>query len=95
MNVLDLAIVLLVTLSAVNGYRRGAALQLTAYAGLLLGLVAGALLAPVFAGLVKSRLAPLFSELSAPFPVTPAHAVDINPTRAAVPTTDRKIIRAP
>ncbi len=57
MNVLDLAIVLLVTLSAVNGYRRGAALQLTAYAGLLLGLVAGALLAPVFAGLVKSRLA--------------------------------------
>src|SRR5205809_1251808 len=56
-NVLDLVIVLLVALSAVNGYRRGAALQLTAYAGLLLGLVAGALLAPVFAGLVQSRLA--------------------------------------
>src|SRR6266480_1011263 len=56
-NVLDLAIVLLLVLSAVNGYRRGAALQLTAYAGLLLGLVAGAMLAPIAAGFVESPLA--------------------------------------
>jgi S1-C subfamily serine protease len=56
-NVLDLGIVLLLILSALNGYRRGAALQLTAYAGLLLGLVAGALLAPIAAGFVESSLA--------------------------------------
>src|SRR4029453_9344188 len=56
-NVLDLVIVLLLVLSALNGYRRGAALQLTAYAGLLLGLIAGALLAPVVAGFVESPLA--------------------------------------
>jgi S1-C subfamily serine protease len=46
MNLLDLVIVALVVLGAVNGFRRGAALQLSAYAGLFLGLVAGALLAP-------------------------------------------------
>jgi S1-C subfamily serine protease len=57
MDLLDLVIILLLVLSALNGYRRGAALQLTAYAGLLLGLVAGALLAPVAAGFVKSPLA--------------------------------------
>jgi S1-C subfamily serine protease len=56
-NLLDLGIVLLLVLSALNGYRRGAALQLTAYAGLLLGLVAGALLAPIAAGFVESSLA--------------------------------------
>jgi S1-C subfamily serine protease len=56
-NTLDILIVLLLVLSAVNGYRRGAVLQLTAYAGLLLGLVAGALLAPVAAGFVTSPLA--------------------------------------
>jgi S1-C subfamily serine protease len=56
-NLLDLVIVPLLALSAVNGYRRGAALQLTAYAGLLLGLVAGALLAPIAAGFVESPLA--------------------------------------
>ena len=39
-----------------NGFRRGAALQLTAYAGLLMGLLAGALLAPAVAGLVASPL---------------------------------------
>ncbi len=42
--------------AAVNGFRRGAALQLTAYAGLLMGLLAGALLAPAVAGLVASPL---------------------------------------
>jgi S1-C subfamily serine protease len=56
-NALDVAIVLLLVLSAVNGYRRGAALQLTAYAGLLLGLIAGAMLAPIAAGFVDSPLA--------------------------------------
>jgi S1-C subfamily serine protease len=56
-NLLDVVIVLLLVLSAVNGYRRGAALQLTAYAGLLLGLLAGALLAPFFAGLVETPAA--------------------------------------
>jgi S1-C subfamily serine protease len=56
-NALDVAIVLLLVLSAVNGYRRGAALQLTAYAGLILGLIAGAILAPIAAGFVDSPLA--------------------------------------
>src|SRR6266508_6194729 len=42
--------------AAVNGFRRGAALQLTAYAVLLMGLLAGALLAPAVAGLVASPL---------------------------------------
>src|SRR6266508_6234641 len=42
--------------AAVNGFRRGAALQLTAYAVLLMGLLAGALLAPAVAGLLSSPL---------------------------------------
>jgi S1-C subfamily serine protease len=54
MNLLDLAIVLLIALGAVNGFRRGAALQLTAYLGLLLGLLTGALIAPPVARLVAS-----------------------------------------
>jgi S1-C subfamily serine protease len=56
-NLLDLLIMGLLALAAVNGFRRGAALQLTAYAGLLVGLLAGALVAPVAAGLVSSPLA--------------------------------------
>src|SRR5919109_510830 len=47
----------MLAIGAVNGFRRGAALQLTAYAGLLAGLFAGALLAPSIAGLVSSPLA--------------------------------------
>lgn len=54
MDVLDLILVVVVVLAAVNGYRRGAALQLTAYAGLALGLIAGALLAPHIASRVGS-----------------------------------------
>ncbi|HZB03834.1 MAG TPA: MarP family serine protease [Actinomycetota bacterium] len=46
MNVLDVVILLLLGLSVVTGFRRGAALQLMTYAGLIAGLVAGALLAP-------------------------------------------------
>jgi S1-C subfamily serine protease len=56
-NLLDLAILALLAIAGVNGFRRGAALQLTAYAGLFAGLLAGALLAPSFAGLVSSPLA--------------------------------------
>lgn len=57
MNLLDALIVLLVVLAAVNGFRRGASLQLSTYAGLLVGLLVGALLAPRFAQLVVSPLA--------------------------------------
>jgi S1-C subfamily serine protease len=56
-NLLDLAILAMLGFAAVNGFRRGAALQLTAYAGLLAGLFAGALLAPFLANLVASPLA--------------------------------------
>ena len=57
MNLLDLAILALLAIAGLNGFRRGAALQLTAYAGLFAGLLAGALLAPSLAGLVSSPLA--------------------------------------
>jgi S1-C subfamily serine protease len=56
-NLLDLAILALLAIAGMNGFRRGAALQLTAYAGLFAGLLAGALLAPSLAGLVSSPLA--------------------------------------
>jgi S1-C subfamily serine protease len=56
-NLLDVIIIALLVLAALNGYRRGAALQLTAYAGLLSGLLIGALVAPAFAGLVTSSFA--------------------------------------
>jgi S1-C subfamily serine protease len=56
-NLLDLAILALLAIAGLNGFRRGAALQLTAYAGLFAGLLAGALLAPSLAGLVSSPLA--------------------------------------
>jgi S1-C subfamily serine protease len=59
-NLLDLIVILLLILVAVTGYQRGAALQLTAYVGLLLGLVAGAMLAPVVAGLAESPLTQAF-----------------------------------
>jgi S1-C subfamily serine protease len=59
-NLLDLLIILLLVLAVVTGYQRGAALQLTAYAGLLLGLVAGAMLAPHVVGLAESPLTQAF-----------------------------------
>jgi S1-C subfamily serine protease len=46
----DLGLVVLLLLAAFLGYRRGAILQLFTYGGLLVGIVAGALLAPVTAG---------------------------------------------
>jgi len=48
-NALDLVILVLVALAAFTGFRRGALLQLFSYAGLILGVVAGALLAPAIA----------------------------------------------
>jgi S1-C subfamily serine protease len=59
-NLLDVVILLLLVLAAITGFQRGAALQLTAYVGLLLGLVAGALLAPAVAGLAESPLTQAF-----------------------------------
>jgi S1-C subfamily serine protease len=53
-NLLDLVIVAIAVLAAVNGFRRGAVVQLSTYAGLLAGMFAGALLAPALAGLVES-----------------------------------------
>lgn len=53
-NWLDGIILVLVVVTAVNGLRRGASVQLCTYAGLLLGLLAGALAAPRVASLVKS-----------------------------------------
>jgi S1-C subfamily serine protease len=56
-DVLDVLIILWVVLAAIAGYRRGAALQLTEYAGLLVGLLAGAVIAPRIAALASSTQA--------------------------------------
>jgi S1-C subfamily serine protease len=56
-NLLDLGLVALLVAAAVSGFRRGALLQLLAYGGLALGLVAGALLAPSIASLWENRAA--------------------------------------
>jgi len=53
-GLLDLVIVAWAVLAAVSGYRRGASVQLTEYAGLCAGLAAGALLAPAIAALAPS-----------------------------------------
>ena len=47
-------LLVLLVVAAVNGYRRGAVLQLTAYAGLLVGLLVGAVFAPKLARLTSS-----------------------------------------
>ena len=52
MNALDLLLLALVVLSGLSGYRRGFTLQAFGFGGLLLGLAAGALLAPFAAGIV-------------------------------------------
>jgi S1-C subfamily serine protease len=52
-NLLDAVILVMLLFSALTGYRRGAALQLVTYTGLVVGLFAGALLAPVTARLVE------------------------------------------
>jgi S1-C subfamily serine protease len=53
-NLLDLIIIVVLVLAGLNGYRRGVALQLVIYAGLILGLFVGAIVAPRFAGLAHS-----------------------------------------
>ena len=55
MDVLDLLILGFVLIAAYTGYRRGALLQLFTYAGLLAGLLLGAVLAPRFAGLAHDH----------------------------------------
>jgi S1-C subfamily serine protease len=54
-DLLDWILIALLVLAAVTGFRRGALLQLFTYAGLLAGLVLGAILAPKFAGLAEDR----------------------------------------
>jgi len=54
MNILDVALLIWACFAAVSGYRRGAALQLTEYAGLLVGLLVGAIFAPPLARLFTS-----------------------------------------
>ncbi len=56
-NGLDLALIALIGLAAVAGFRRGAVLQLLSYGGLFLGLVVGALLGPPIASLADSHAA--------------------------------------
>jgi len=51
-NLLDVAILVLLALSAMTGYRRGASLQVIGYGSLLVGLLLGAILAPQLAALV-------------------------------------------
>jgi S1-C subfamily serine protease len=54
-DLLDWVLIGLLVLAAFTGFRRGALLQLFTYAGLLAGLVLGAVLAPRFAGLAEDR----------------------------------------
>jgi S1-C subfamily serine protease len=54
MNGLDLVIVLIVAFAAFTGFRRGAFIQLFSYGGLILGVLAGAVLAPAVASLAES-----------------------------------------
>lgn len=53
MNLVDLVLIGLIALAAFSGFRRGALLQILTYAGLLLGLFVGALLAPVLAAMAE------------------------------------------
>jgi S1-C subfamily serine protease len=55
-NLLDVLILLLVGLAIVAGFRRGAALQVVTYTGLVVGLIAGALLGPLVARLADDPL---------------------------------------
>jgi len=56
-NLLDLALIALIVLAALSGYRRGALLQILTFGGLLVGLLVGAVVAPKVAGLVRSGTA--------------------------------------
>lgn len=56
-NLLDVIILALVGVAVFTGFRRGAAFQLIAFTGLILGLIGGALLAPEVAELARDPLA--------------------------------------
>jgi S1-C subfamily serine protease len=55
LNLVDLLVIGLVVLAVLGGFRRGAALQLVTYTGLIAGLLLGALLAPKVARLADSQ----------------------------------------
>ena len=57
MNVLDVIIIALFLISVFSGFRRGAALQMLTYTGLILGLIAGAIIAPRLAELARDPFA--------------------------------------
>ena len=57
MNLLDVIIIGLFLFSVVSGFRRGAALQVVTYTGLILGLIAGAIIAPRLAELATDPFA--------------------------------------
>ena len=65
MNGLDVVLVVVLVAAVVSGHRRGAALQLFSYSGLLLGLMAGALLAPRVATLVDGASAQAIAAVAA------------------------------
>lgn len=57
MNALDVVLLALLVLAGLSGYRRGLALQAVRFGGLLVGLAAGALVAPAATKLVESPAA--------------------------------------
>ena len=57
MNWVDYVLLVIVALAGINGLRRGAAVQVLSFGGLLLGLVLGALLAPTVARAVHGKSA--------------------------------------
>lgn len=57
MNGLDLFLIGILVFAGFSGFRRGLALQAFSFGGLLLGLAAGALIAPVIAGFAESSAA--------------------------------------
>lgn len=57
MNILDAIVVVIVVVSVITGFRRGAALQVVTYTGLIIGLIIGALVAPRLAALADSPFA--------------------------------------
>lgn len=57
MNLLDAIIALIFVISVITGFRRGAVLQVVTYTGLIIGLIAGALIAPRLAELARDPFA--------------------------------------
>lgn len=65
MNGLDVLLAAVLVVAVASGYRRGAVLQVAAYGGLLLGLAAGALLAPRLAAPLANPASEAFVTLGA------------------------------